>query len=379
MSSSTQDLRPFKQAVRQRLLPWFGRVRRPLPWRKNRTPYRVWVAEIMLQQTRADQATPYYQRFLKAFPSLRSLAEAPLDRVLKQWEGLGYYSRARRMHETARFLVAERNGRFPRTYDGLLALPGIGAYTAAAVASLAMNIPAAVVDGNVIRVLSRLMAYTGDARAADGKRRIATWATALMPENRPGDYNEALMELGATVCLPRKPLCPTCPLRAVCRAHKKGNPLRYPRPPRRRVVPHKVVGAAVTVRSDGRLLIARRRDEAMLGGLWEFPGGTLKDEETMRHCIRRELKEELGIEIVVGEPIITVQHAYSHFTIELHAHWARIRKGRPRVIECSDFAWVTREELGDYAFSRADIHIIEALARISTPGGAVPPPRTRLP
>jgi A/G-specific adenine glycosylase len=315
----------------------------------------------MLQQTRVDQVDPYYRRFMKAFPSLRALASASRGQVLKQWEGLGYYARARRMHDTARLLVGEHGGRFPRTSEELLKLPGVGPYTAAAIASLAFNEPVAVVDGNVVRVLTRLTAHGGDVAAPAGRRRLQAWADAMLVDGHAGEFNEAMMELGATLCMPRKPACGRCPMNTVCRAFRLGTPEKFPRKRRRKPVPHKVVGAAVTVRADGRLLIARRHEHAMLGGLWEFPGGTVEAGESIPACIARELKEELAVETDVGAHLVTVRHAYSHFTIALHAHWARIRKGRPRAIGCAEYAWVRRDELGEYAFSRADLRIIEAL------------------
>lgn len=358
------DLPKMRKAVRTRLLAWFAQHRRALPWRSRRTPYRVWIAELMLQQTRVEQAEPYFRRFMKAFPSLRALASASRQDVLKQWEGLGYYARARRLHETARALVEHHGGHFPRTYDGLLKLPGIGPYTASAVGSLAFDLDVAVVDGNVVRVLSRLFGYRKDVASAAGKKRLQAWADDLLPKGRAASFNEAMMELGALVCTPRAPACGTCPLQTVCVARAEGRPERYPVKKRRKPVPHKVVGAAVTVRRDGRLLIARRNDHAMLGGLWEFPGGTRESRETLPACIVRELKEELGVDIDVGPHIVTVRHAYSHFTITLHAHWARIRKGRPRAIDCADYAWVEADALRDFPFSRADLGIIQALEKV---------------
>ncbi|MBU0677626.1 MAG: A/G-specific adenine glycosylase [Verrucomicrobia bacterium] len=349
------------QAFRVRLLKWFERNRRELPWRKNRSAYRVWVAELMLQQTRVDQAIPYYGSFISRFPTLRKLAAAPLGSVLKTWEGLGYYGRARRMHQTARFLDAHHGGRFPRSYEGLLALPGVGPYTAAAVGSLAMGLDLAVVDGNVSRVISRVFAIEDDVRAAKGKKLVQHLADRLLPVGRSAEFNEAMMEVGATVCTPRGPKCGECPLKRVCRANEAGLVEDYPLRRPRRKVPHKVVGAGVIRKRNGDLLIARRNEDAMLGGLWEFPGGTKEEGESIRECIRRELREELGINVEVESELTVVKHAYSHFTIELHAYWGRIRKGRPRAIHCSDYAWVKAGELRKYPFSRADLHIIEKL------------------
>lgn len=378
--SEPVSLTPALRRAFQGALPtWFEANRRKLPWRHNRTPYRVWISELMLQQTRVDQVIPYYQRFLKRFPDVRALAGASRDDVLKVWEGLGYYSRAVRAQATARCLVEEHGGRFPRTLEGLRALPGIGPYTAAAVGSLALGLDAAVVDGNVIRVLARVFACADDALTPTARRRWQDWADALLPAGRAGVFNEAMMELGATICVPRQPRCAICPLRGVCVARREGRMESYPVKPKKARVPHKHVGAALVVNARGELLIAQRHEAAMLGGLWEFPGGKQEPDESMPACIARELKEELGIDVAVGEHFVTVQHAFSHFTMDLHVHWARIRKGRPRALDCADCRWVKPGRLADYAFGRADQRVMEELAARGWPGlaqprGAVKPP-----
>ena len=346
------------RVFRKDLLAWFASARRPLPWRSRRTPYTVWISELLLQQTRVDQALPYYSRFLARFPTLESLAAAPRHDVLKLWEGLGYYSRAIRAHETAKFLVERRGAKFPGTLDGLLELPGIGPYTAAAVGSLAFGLDVAVVDGNVARVLSRVVAHSGDVQSSAGKKRMQELAQELLPLGRAGEFNEAMMELGALVCVPRGPKCPACPLRRVCAAAKEGDPERYPVKRKKKSVPHKHVGAGIVVDRRGRFLIAQRKEGSMLGGLWEFPGGTLEKGETIEQCIARELKEELGIDVDVGRHVMTVRHAFSHFTMDLHAHHCRLQSGRPRAIHCAAWKWVTLAELAHYPFGRADLRII---------------------
>lgn len=355
-----------RAAFRGPLLRWFRQHQRDLPWRRRRTPYRVWISELMLQQTRADQARPYFERFLRRFPTVKDLAAAPRADVLKLWEGLGYYARARRAHETARHVVQNCGGRFPGTLEGLRALPGVGPYTAAAVGSLAFGLDAAVVDGNVIRVLARVLAHEGDVARPSERKCFQAWADALLPPGRAGLFNEAVMELGATVCTPRRPACSACSLRRVCRARAEGDPERYPVKARRAAVPHKHVGAGVVVDGRGRFLIAQRKDSSMLGGLWEFPGGTQEAGETIPECIARELREELGIEVAVGAHLVTVRHAFSHFTMDLYAHQCRLRRGRPRAIHCADFRWVPLSGLRAFAFGRADQHIITVLEGGST-------------
>jgi A/G-specific adenine glycosylase len=344
-----------------RLLPWFAENRRDLPWRRNRTPYRVWVAEIMLQQTRVDTVIDYYRRWMKAFPSWKALAAAPQSDVLKCWEGLGYYSRARNLHTAARSICDTFHGRAPGTATELRSMPGIGPYTAAAIASLAFNENAAVVDGNEIRVLSRLFAFGGDTKSAAGKKRMQAWADELLVKGLAGEFNEAMMELGALVCLPKNPKCAGCPLQNVCDALAKGSSSKFPVVEKKAKVPHITVGAAVTVNRKGEVLIAQRRQNDMLGGLWEFPGGKQEPGETIEECIARELYEELGIKTVVGEHVMIVNHAYSHFTMTMHVHQARIISGRPRPIHCADYVWVKVPNLGKYAYSKADLQVVAQL------------------
>lgn len=345
------------------LLRWFARHMRDLPWRRHRTPYRVWVSELMLQQTRTDQAIPYFERFMKRFPTVGRLASAPRQAVLKAWEGLGYYRRAHQLHEAARKIVADLKGRWPKTAEEWRQLPGVGPYTAAAVASLAFGQDVAVVDGNVERVVARFFAFGQPVGVTASRKKFEALLNAVLPRGRAGMFNEAMMELGATCCTPRNPQCGKCPLKPGCRAARQGDPTRFPvrRAPKTR--PHKVVGAGVIVKQDGRILIAQRKDTSMLGGLWEFPGGTREPDETLEDCIARELREELGIETVIGPELIVVHHEYSHFTIELHAHWGRIRRGRPRPIHCADVRWVRLNELREYPFSAADLQIVSRLER----------------
>ena len=277
------------------LLDWFHKNKRSMPWRETSDPYKIWISEIMLQQTQVNTVIPYYERFLERFPSVEDLAEAPQQTVLKMWEGLGYYSRARNMHKAAREVVTEYDSQFPDTYGKLLKLKGIGPYTAAAVSSIAFQRQQAVVDGNVIRVLSRYFGIRDDVRRSAVKHDIQDIADSIIPESEPGDFNQAVMELGATVCTPKKPECGSCPLSVDCVAYKTAETDTIPYKSPRKKVPHHNIGVGLITNESGELLIALRPDDAMLGGLWEFPGGKKEDGESIVKTVERELNEELGV------------------------------------------------------------------------------------
>ena len=347
--------------LRRNLLDWYDRHRRDLPWRDEPDPYRVWVSEVMLQQTQVATVVPYYERFLSRFPTLAKLAAAPLDDVLKAWEGLGYYARARNLHAAARQVMAEHGGRLPESYAALRQLPGFGDYTAGAVASIAFDEQVPAVDGNVKRVLARLFAITDDVTQSATARRLRAIATDLVPARRPGDFNQALMELGSTLCTPTSPRCLLCPARAECEGLAQGIHESLPVKSPRRERPHYDVTAAVIRRDDGHLLIAQRKPDAMLGGLWEFPGGKCQPGESLPDCLRREIREELGIEIEVGQYLTTIGHGYTHFRISLHVFECRHLDGEPQALDCADWRWVQSGELEDFAFPVTDQKIIQIL------------------
>ncbi len=351
-------LRANQSGAQAHLFAWFAQHARDLSWRRERTPYRVWVAEVMLQQTQVTKVQEYYERFIARFPTVAALAEAPLEDVLKQWEGLGYYSRARALHRAAQVIVAEHNGELPTDVEALRRLPGIGAYTSGAIASIAFGIPAPAVDGNVRRVMARVLAWA-EPDAAGLEVAVRVW----MPVEAPGAFTEALMELGATLCRPKSPQCLLCPWRDLCQARALGQPEAYPTPRSRKPIPHYDVVAAVTVRDDGRVLVARRRQDDMLGGLWEFPGGKREDGETLPAALRREMREELDVEVTVGEALTVVEHAYTHFRITLYAFACRLVAGEPACIDCDDFRWATLEEIAALPMSVADRKIAERVAK----------------
>jgi A/G-specific adenine glycosylase len=343
------------------LLQWWDAGHADLPWRRSDDPYAIWVAEVMLQQTQITTVIPYYERWMTRFPTVGDLAAAQLDEVLKLWEGLGYYRRARHLHEAARSVVREHGGDLPRRAADLQQLKGIGRYTAGAIASIAFGEAVPVLDGNVIRVLSRLLDLEADVTKTETRRRLWAEAGSLVPVDRPGAFNEALMELGQRVCLPATPHCHQCPLAARCCARARGTQLERPVRPPRRNIPHFHVAAGVIWSEDGRFLIAQRPLDGLLGGLWEFPGGKQDEGETLPQTLRREIVEELGMTIEVGAPLVQVKHAYTHFRITLHAFHARHRGGKPQHLGVADHAWVTLDDVDDFAFAVTDQKIIASL------------------
>jgi A/G-specific adenine glycosylase len=296
-------------SIRRRLLDHYRSHRRDLPWRRERDPYRIWISEVMLQQTRVETAVPYYQRFLREFPDVRALASAGTERVLRAWAGLGYYGRARRLHAAAREVTERYGGTFPSTQEDIRSLPGIGEYTAAAVGSIAFGLPLASVDGNAVRVLSRLFLLEGSPAAL--RRRAAAAARDLLPPEEAGDFNQALMELGATICRPRNPECGRCPVRRSCRARRRGLTDRYP--PRRAGTPLSDEShVAALLGRPGGILLVRRPDASLLGGFWELPtlvlSGPPGRPETLRRRLGEHLRSAYGLRVRLGAPLAGVRH-----------------------------------------------------------------------
>ncbi len=350
--------------LRRCLLDWFDQHRRALPWRHDPTPYRVWVSETMLQQTQVATVLPYYERFLARFPTIQALAAADRADVLKVWEGMGYYRRAHHLHQAAQIVVRDYNGELPSDEAALLALPGIGRYTAGAIRAIAFGLPVPVVDGNVRRVLARLDDIATPLEEPGTTERLWARAAELVDPERPGEFNQALMEVGATLCRPRRPACDHCPLAAFCLARARGTQEQRPvRRPRRRPPHYDVVAGIVWhARLPDHFLIARRPSDGMLGGLWEFPGGKRQPGESLPQALERELAEELGIRVAVDRHVLSFDHAYSHFRITLHAYHARHLEGEPQTLGVEAWRWVRAEELEAFAFARTDRRIIAALA-----------------
>lgn len=344
--------------LRRRLLAWFDREQRAMPWRESRDPYRVWVSEIMLQQTQVATVVPYFERFMERFPSLVDLARADEDDALALWAGLGYYTRARNLLKAAR-RIAEL-GAFPSTYDELLRLPGFGPYTAAAVASIVFDEAVACVDGNVMRVVARLLALDGDPRKGETKKTVEQTASDWIDPKRPGDFNQAMMELGATVCQRDTPYCLLCPVRDLCRAHEMG--IEADIPPRRPSKTEPLTAVIGVCRERGRVLVSRRREGGRFAGMWEFPGGKVEAGETLEDAVAREFLEEVGIEVEATEKLAVIKHAYTRFRVTLHCFGVRRLSGKAKPLEAAEVKWTRLVDLTDYAFPAANKRLIEILS-----------------
>ena len=346
-------------SLQQALLAWYAQQGRDLPWRQTRDPYAIWISEIMLQQTQVKTVLPYYERWLRQFPTVTALAQADQQTVLKAWEGLGYYARARNLHRAAQAIVADHGGEFPSTFDAAIALPGIGRTTAGGILSAAFNQPVAILDGNVKRVLARLIAL----RTPPSKALNQLWILSerLLPADNPRDFNQALMDLGATLCTRHRPACLLCPWQSACAAYNQNVQLEIPMTEARAPLPHKQIGVGVVWNEQGQILIDRRLQEGLLGGLWEFPGGKIEPGETVEDCIRRELQEELAIEVEVGDRLMTINHTYTHFKVTLNVFHCRHTAGEPQPIECDEVRWVEVSELEEFPFPKANSQIIDAI------------------
>ncbi|MEN9839300.1 MAG: hypothetical protein RL177_779 [Bacteroidota bacterium] len=343
------------------LIAWYRTAKRDLPWRATSDPYAIWISEVMSQQTRVDTVIPYYHRFLERFPDVCALANASQHDLLSLWEGLGYYSRARNLHAAAKQICLEHGGQLPSEYDTFLALKGVGPYTAAAVLSIAFGQRHAVMDGNVMRVVCRVKGIRGDIRSASVTKSIQAIVDEAIPGEHPADFNQAMMELGATVCTPKKPACGSCPLSDDCIALRDGIVAEVPFKSPKAKVPHHRIVVGIVSDGDGKLLISRRPDSAMLGGLWEFPGGKVEAGESDEQALARELREELGIEIGDATAFHTLNHAYSHFRITLAAYKCRLISGEPKPLASKELKWVSVDDLESFPFPKANRTLTLAL------------------
>jgi A/G-specific adenine glycosylase len=334
------------------LLTWYRTGRRDLPWRRTRDAYAIWVAETMLQQTRVETVIPYYERFLEHLPDVHALATTDLDEVLGLWAGLGYYSRAQRLRAAAQRIVERHDGRVPNDVEALRSLPGVGRYTAGAVASIAFDRPVPALDGNVTRVLCRLLDIRDPPERSSVRSRLWREAERLARGAHPGDLNQALMELGARVCTPRSPQCELCPLGRDCAAFASGAPQALPaRGPRRK--PKRVRSATALVLRRGLALVVRRPLRGLLGGLWELPGGELRGREHPEHAVVRTVNESVGLTLRGVERAGVVEHAFSHRLLRLHVFRAEAEGGRVRRAHFEAHRWVSPQGLASLPIGAA--------------------------
>ena len=354
--------RPKKPAGWVRaLLDWYQENRRPMPWRRRPTPYAVWISEIMLQQTQVDTVTPYYKKFLKRFPNVKRLAQASEQDVLKCWEGLGYYSRARNLHKAAKQISNTNGGRLPSTASALQQLPGIGDYTAAAIASIVFGQAVPSIDGNVLRVMTRFRGIEDSITKPSVREAIRDDLQRFMPLTAPGDFNQALMELGATVCRSRSPFCDRCPLKRGCAARRAGIIDQVPYKPPRGPIPERRAVAGL-LRNKRKMLVSKRPTDQLLGGLWEFPGGHCRPRESQRAALSRTIAETCGLKILPGRRLCTVEHAFSHFKLRLHVYECSKHNGTlKRGAESDELRWLSREELQQVPLSKVTLKILDAL------------------
>jgi A/G-specific adenine glycosylase len=344
----------------QALLSWYAENARDLPWRKQHDPYAIWVAEIMLQQTRVETVIPYYQRWMAHLPTIGVLAKASMDEVLRLWEGLGYYRRAHNMQKAAVIITEQFEGQLPSSVRELKTLPGIGEYTAAAIAAVAFDIDAVALDGNLRRVMARLLDLAIDPRLPEGGRRARAWAEGLLPRGQASAFNQALMDLGSAICLPRAPRCSECPLQAWCLAFEHGTQPLRPVRSKQKTIPHHQAAAGVLIQM-GKVLIGRRPEDKLLGGLWEFPGGKQESGESLETSLRRELSEELDLEVRVGSLLGAFEQTYTHFRITVHTYYAEIITGEPRALAHTELAWVVPSNLVKYPMGKIDRAIARQL------------------
>ena len=337
--------------MKNRLLNWYDNHKRPMPWRVNTNPYRVWISEVMLQQTQINTVIPYYERWMNQFPSIETVAKANIDDILKLWEGLGYYRRAHNIKKAAEIIVNELEGQFPSGAQ-LKKLPGIGDYIYSAIISIAFNSPIPVIDGNVKRFSSRF--WEENFITAKDIKNLKEKLRGEISQKRPGCFNQAMMDLGREICKPTNPECKKCPIHVNCQALNNQTIESYPHKLKKKKIPLFDVVVGYIEDQNERFIITKRPNNKMLGGLWELPGGKREKGESLKQGLERELKEELNIGIVIQFKLGIVEHTYSHMKIKLHAYKCKIRNGKIKQYECQDLKWITKQDIKQYSFPKAN-------------------------
>ena len=348
--------------LQTQLLAWFAEHQRPLPWRKTYDPYAVWVSEIMLQQTQVATVLPYFQRWMHTLPTLQAVADAPEELILKLWEGLGYYSRVRNLQKAAQQIVEQHQGEFPAKFETLLSLPGVGRYTAGAIASIAFNQNTPIVDGNVTRVVCRLMDLRDDPKSPPMVKALWHYAEAWIPAGKARFFNQGLMELGATLCLPQKPSCLLCPVQNVCKSFQAGSVAWVPaKTPRRALTP--ITTALAVIEAGNKFLIQKRPANGLMGGLWEFPNINLKENQSMKATLVEAMQKQHRLEIAIEETLPPIKHGYTSFKVTLHCFLCRfVGKSLPRPKPAA--RWVVWEELEQFTFPAAHKKLIQTLRNL---------------
>ena len=353
-----RDLSESKSEFQESLQKWFEEHQRKLPWRGVQDPYLIWVSEVMLQQTQVIKVIDYYQKFIERFPNVQQLAEAPLQDVLKVWEGLGYYARARNLHNAAITVITELNGEIPKEYDTFRKLSGVGDYSAAAVLSIAFDQPYAAVDGNIKRVLSRLYQLKAPVNDASSTKVYQQHADELLDSQRPGLFNQAMMELGATLCRPQSPTCLVCPVKTYCEVFHKSSQSEYPKRRTTKAIPEHQMVAAVIYRESKVLLIQRPLD-GLLGGLWEFPNGRLTENETSEEGCFRNINETVNLSVSNPKFLTRVKHAFTHYKIVVDVFQCDYVSGEVVLDGPIDAKWVDVAEVSGYPLPRATHKFLE--------------------
>ena len=351
--------------IQSDLFLWYKKNKRLLPWRETDDPYCIWVSEVMLQQTQVNTVLPYYRTFLAHFPNVQSLAQADINHVLKAWEGMGYYARARNLHRAAKTVIEKHQGEIPGNRHDLKRLAGVGDYIASAVSSIAFHKPHAVVDGNVKRVLARLLRIDAPVNKSASYKIFKKASEKLLDPKQPGMFNQALMELGALVCKPKNPNCGICPLQSFCCAYGfqtiDNYPQRIKNPPRPEY--HIAVGV---VFKNSHVLITRRKLDGLLGGLWEFPGGKVKKGESPETACVREIREEVNISVEVSTYLTRVKHAYTHFKIRVDVFCCKYLAGKVQLNGPIDYLWTKLQDIDRYPFPKANHKFIPLLKKMNS-------------
>jgi A/G-specific adenine glycosylase len=379
MMMSTLVTAPCKQGFSTLLEAWYQQVFRKLPWRETTDAYAIWVSEIMLQQTQVATVLPYYAKFLALFPSIEALANAPEQAVLKAWEGLGYYARARNLQKAAKQIMLQHQGVFPNTLEAVEGLAGIGKSTAGAILTFAYGQKHPLLDGNVKRVLARLFDLAEDVAKPANIKQLWAWSEELLaPSTDAFTFNQAIMELGATVCTPTQPSCLLCPVRDSCTAYAYGTQAKRPVKAKKLAVPHNQIGVGILKNQYSEFFVQQRPETGLLANFWEFPGGKQEPLEAIEETVIREWQEELGFEIKVVKHLLNVDHAYTHFKVTLHTFLCELintpeteRPAPPKLVAAQAFQWANLAQLKQLPLPKANIDILNYLETLEAVGTLV--------